>query len=75
MELGERIAIWRKAKGLSQRELATKIGVSAAAVYQWEGTGDSKTAPSVANLEKLVAALGISMAQFYGRVPKVKAAS
>jgi len=72
MELGERIAGWRKAKGLTQRELAAKIGVSTAAVYQWEGTGESKTAPSVANLERLVSTLGITMERFYGRVPKPK---
>lgn len=75
MELGVRIAGWRKAKGLTQRELAERIGVSPAAVYQWEGCGDAKTKPALVHLEKLVDVLGISMERFYGRVPKPKASA
>ncbi len=71
MDLGDRIAAWRQVKGLTQRDLAKAIGVSVAAVYQWEGTGESKTSPSQTNLEALVVALGLTMGRFYGRVPKV----
>ncbi len=75
MDLASRIASWRKLKGLSQRELAEAVGVSAAAVYQWEGTGESQTSPSQANLEALVEALGLTMARFYGKLPKEVKAS
>lgn len=70
MDLGIRIASWRKAKGLTRLDLAKAVGVSAAAVYQWEGTGESKTSPSQAHLELVVETLGLSMERFYGRLPK-----
>lgn len=70
VELGTRIARWRRSKDLTPRQLAEKIGVSAAAVYQWEGTGKSHTYPSIQNLEALVCALGLTMARFYGKLPK-----
>ena len=69
MDLGSRIAAWRKSRGLSQAQLADAVGVSVAAVYQWEGTGESKTKPSADNLEKIAAAFGLSMEKFYGDPP------
>lgn len=74
MDIGKRIASWRKARGLTQHELASAVGVTAAAVYQWEGTGKSKVRPSLEKLELVVGALGITMERFYGRVPKTRAA-
>jgi transcriptional regulator with XRE-family HTH domain len=74
VELCERIARWREHKGLSQQQLASKIGVTVAAVYQWEGTGESKTVPRLENLTALVEALGLTMERFYGRLPKARAA-
>jgi transcriptional regulator with XRE-family HTH domain len=71
MELGERIAAWRKAKGLTQREVAETVGVTPAAIYQWE---DGTTKPGLSHLENFVQLLGITMERFYGRVPKAKAA-
>lgn len=75
MELGERIAAWRKWKGWTVPRLAEAVGVTAAAAYQWEGTGKAKTSPAQPTLEKIVAALGLTMERFYGRLPKAKAAS
>jgi transcriptional regulator with XRE-family HTH domain len=72
MDLGSRIARWRVAKGLSRQDLARSVGVSAAAVYQWEGSGAKQTSPSVAHLEQIVRALGMTMAEFYGRTPPRK---
>lgn len=72
MDVGQRIAAWCDARGVDHHQLAEKIGVTYAAVYQWV-TG--RTAPSLAMLEKVAAALGITMERFYGRVPKPKAAS
>lgn len=67
MELSERIAKWRQVKGVSQQELAHSLGVTPAAVYQWEA---GTTKPSTTNLEALVEALGLTMVKFYGRVPR-----
>ena len=36
---GERMALRRKALGISQSEVARRAGVSRQAVYQWESTG------------------------------------
>lgn len=75
MDVGARIKAWREAKGWSQQELAEAVGVTHAAVYQWEDTGENKTTPSLSKLEKVADVLGLSMEKFYGRVPKAKAAS
>lgn len=75
MELGARIAAWRKVRGLSPQDLAKKVGVSPAAVYQWEGCGESKTTPRQKHLDAIVVALGLTMEQFYGRLPKGAKAS
>jgi len=73
MDLGERIATWRKARGMSQGALARAVGVTRAAVSQWEDLSEEGTAPSQANLERVVAALNTTMAAFYGAIPKRKA--
>lgn len=75
MDLGERIAAWRKVKRLSRGQLAERVGVSVAAVYQWEGTGESKTRPATDNLERIAEAFGLTLAEFFGRVPKARVAS
>jgi transcriptional regulator with XRE-family HTH domain len=71
MELGSRIAAWRKARGWSQRQLAEAVGVTVSAVSYWES---GTTKPS-RHLEKVVAAFGVEMAEFYGKVPKAKKAA
>jgi len=70
MDIGSRIARWRNVRGLSRQDLAKAVGVTDAAVYQWEGTGETKTTPSVPHLERVVKALGLTMGQFYGRMPR-----
>lgn len=71
MNIGSRIKRWREARGLSRQDLAKAVGVTDAAVYQWEGTGETpKTTPSLANLERVAEALGVTLAKFYGPVPK-----
>lgn len=80
MDIGTRIAAWRRSKGLSVQELAVAADVTAAAVYQWEnglkkkGRPREKIKPSLDKLEKVVAALGLTMEQFYGRTPKTREA-
>lgn len=73
MMLSTRIARWRKAKGMTRQELADAVGVTPAAVYQWEGTSEHKTQPSTRHLEKIVKALGLTMVEFYGAIDEARA--
>ena len=57
MNIGNKIAELRKAKGMTQEQLGRQLGVSAAAVSKWE-TGASD--PSTANLIALAKLYGIS---------------
>lgn len=72
MTIGQRIAAWRNSRGMSQRSLAKKVGVTQGAVAQWEDDSPKGTSPSQDNLEKTVTALRLTMAQFYGPIPKPK---
>lgn len=56
---------------MTLKQLGVAIGVTAGAVCQWE---KSLARPSQRSLEALVAALGLTMERFYGRVPKARAA-
>lgn len=72
MDLGTRIAAWRKFKGLTQQQVAKACGVSVSAVSYWES---NETSPSQDHLAEFVELLGISMERFYGRVPRSAKAS
>lgn len=50
---------WLEKKNLTQRELATDLGVSEGAVSQWL-SGD--TTPTIMNLQKLASRTGIPVA-------------
>lgn len=69
MTIGQRIRAWRESRGLSERQLAEAIGVTPPAVYQWERHGKS---PTIANLQEIADAIGVSMERFYGPIPKPK---
>ena len=56
--LGERIAKAREAAGLNPSELSREIGVSRAAVAQWEV---GKTEPNARNLRKIASVVGVSL--------------
>ncbi len=47
------------------------VGVSPSAVSQWESGG---CPPTLGNLELVVKSIGISMHEFWGRVPRARAA-
>ena len=55
--IGSRIAKLRKGKGLTQEELAAKLGVSAQAVSKWENDISS---PDISLLPQLVRILGVT---------------
>jgi transcriptional regulator with XRE-family HTH domain len=56
--IGERIAKAREAKGLNPSELSREIGVSRAAVAQWE---IGKTEPTARNLRKIASVVGVTL--------------
>lgn len=59
MSIGEKIKMLRKAKGLTQAELAARCGLSRNSIYYYEST-DTSTLPNTANIEKIATALGVS---------------
>lgn len=61
--LGEQIAKYRKAAGLTQEELGKAVGVSAQAVSRWECGG----APDIMLLPDLAERLGVSIDALFGR--------
>ncbi len=66
MELNERLVRVRKARGLSQEDLASRLGVSRQAVSKWE-TGDAL--PDLPKLLALADALQLSVDALCGREP------
>lgn len=71
IEIGRRIATYRKEKGLTQMGLANELGVSYQAVSNWE-RGESM--PDIAKLEDLSRELGASIDAILGNDKKSKAA-
>lgn len=55
--IGTRIAKWRKEKGMTQEELAEKLGVSSQAVSKWE---NDVSCPDIGLLPQLVRLLGVT---------------
>lgn len=68
--IGSRIAAWRKEKGLTQEELAAKLGVSSQAVSKWE---NDVSCPDISLLPKLAQVLGVTTDELLsGRSDEVK---
>ena len=55
--IGKRISKFRKAKGLTQEELASRLGVSSQAVSKWE---NDASCPDISLLPQLCQVLGIT---------------
>lgn len=55
--IGSRIAKFRKAKGMTQEELASKLGVSSQAVSKWE---NDASCPDISLLPQLSNVLGVT---------------
>lgn len=64
--LGERIKYYRKRLGLTQEQLAERMGVSAQAVSKWE---NGLSCPDISILPNLADVFGISMDELLGRAP------
>ena len=62
-EIGERIAVARKMKNLSQAQLAELLAISAQAVGKWE-RGESM--PDIVTFQRLAEALGVDLNYFGG---------
>lgn len=65
MDIGIRLQEVRKASGLSQRELATRAGLTNGTVSLIE---QNKTSPSVASLKRLLDAIPMSIAEFFATI-------
>lgn len=61
-----------KAQKMTQRELATKLGVSEVTVSRWLKDGDGGRNPSVQTLQKIAAILGTTPDYLLGRSDESK---
>lgn len=59
-----KIAEYRKAAGMTQEELATKVGVMPQQISTWENSPTEKTL-TVASLAKIAGAVGKNMDDFF----------
>lgn len=62
MDIGYRLQAVRKTKGLSQRELAKRVGVTNSTISLIE---QNKVSPSVGSLKKVLDGIPISLADFF----------
>ncbi len=62
MDIGGRLQLVRKVKGLSQRELAKRVGVTNSTISLIE---QNKVSPSVSSLKKVLDGIPISLAAFF----------
>ncbi len=69
MNIGERLLTLRQTKGLSQRELAKRAGVTNSAISMIE---TNRVSPSISSLEKILSGMGISLAEFFNASPTAK---
>ncbi len=65
MNIGKRLQDIRKSQGLSQRELASRAGLTNGTVSLIE---QNKTSPSVASLKSLLDAIPMSIAEFFANI-------
>jgi transcriptional regulator with XRE-family HTH domain len=61
--LGRKIADARRRLGLTQGDLALRVGVTAQAVSKWE---QGRSCPDIAILDEIADALGISLFELLG---------
>lgn len=66
-EFGARLTAWREYLGLSKTELATRAGMTGAAIVMLESGANQR--PKVENEPRIFGALGVTHSQFWGPVP------
>lgn len=69
MDIGQRLRSIREDRGLSQRELASRAGLTNGTISLIE---KNKTSPSVASLKSLLDAIPISMAEFFSTLEETQ---
>ena len=69
VDIGERLLTIRRNKGLSQRDLAKRAGVTNSAISMIE---TNRVSPSVSSLEKILAGMGMSLTEFFSIKQKDK---
>lgn len=62
MNIGERLLALRQTKGLSQRELAKRAGVTNSAISMIE---TNRVSPSISSLEKILSGMAMSLTEFF----------
>lgn len=62
MDVGERLQAIRKLKGLSQRELAKRAGVTNSTISMIE---KNSVSPSISSLRKVLSGIPMSMVEFF----------
>lgn len=62
MNLGKNIEMLRNNFGVTQEELAEKIGISRQAVYKWE---KDKSTPTIENIMKICEIFDIDINDFF----------
>jgi transcriptional regulator with XRE-family HTH domain len=62
LDIGKKLQAVRKARGLSQRELASRAGLTNGTISLIE---KNKTSPSIASLKRLLDAIPMSMSEFF----------
>lgn len=65
MDIGRKLQEVRKARGLSQRELAARAGLTNGTISLIE---QNKTSPSIASLKSLLDAIPMSIAEFFATI-------
>ncbi len=65
MDIGGRLRMVREARGMSQRDLAGRAGLTNAAISLIE---QNKSSPSVASLKRLLDAIPMSLSEFFSAV-------
>ena len=60
--LGQKIAIYRRRAGLTQAQLARKLGVAPETLNRLER---GKALPSIATIEKVAGALGVELSELF----------
>ena len=67
MYINNMIALLRKEKGMTQRELGETLGVTVQAVSKWES---SRSCPDIELLPLIAECFGVSIDQLFGREEK-----